>query len=105
MLKVTDSTFHAEVITSKIPVVVKFEAEWCHPCKAMKPLIDAMAKDLDGQVRFVIADVDDCRSSVAKYMVGQVPALVVFKDGCPVGIRIGLSPKAQIRSWIDSVLL
>ena len=57
-LNITDATFEEEVIKSDTPVLVDFWAEWCGPCKMIAPLVDELAEEFDGRVKFTKLDVD-----------------------------------------------
>ena len=61
-MEVTDSTFDQEVIKSDTPVLVDFWADWCAPCKMIAPLVDELAEEYDGQVKFAKLDVDSTRA-------------------------------------------
>ena len=67
-----------DLITSNIPVLVDFFAEWCGPCKAMKPILEGLKGE---KVRIVKVDVDKHKEIAAYYQIQSVPTLMIFKDG------------------------
>lgn len=101
MKSVTDSSFPADVLNTKGPIVIKFEARWCQPCKAMTPTLEAIEKDLAGKVTFLKADVEHCVAVTQRFKVGQVPALVAVKDGIVTSMKTGAAPKQEILKWVD----
>ncbi|WP_315729822.1 thioredoxin family protein [Bradyrhizobium sp. SZCCHNRI2010] len=104
MKSITDSTALAEIHGAKRPIVVKFEARWCNPCKAMKPLLDDIEKQLDGKVDFYVADVEQCMNTAQFYRVGQIPALVAIHNGDVMATRVGAASKAEMLQWIKTAL-
>ena len=72
---VSDADFEKEVLKSSEPVVVDFYAEWCGPCKAMSPALEAVANDLKGKVKVVKLDVDQNPSTTAKYDIRAMPTM------------------------------
>lgn len=70
-----------DLITSNIPVLVDFFAEWCGPCKAMKPILEALKGIKGEKVRIVKVDVDKHKEIAAYYQIQSVPTLMIFKDG------------------------
>src|SRR5262245_39787590 len=102
---VSDANFDAEVLQSSEPVVVDFFAEWCKPCKAMSPALEAVATDLKGKVKVVKLDVDQNPSTTAKYDIRAMPTLIVFKDGQVTNrITRALVQKQQLQAWISDAL-
>ena len=98
---VTDATFEAEVLKSTEPVVVDFFAEWCGPCKAMAPALDACATEMKGKVKVVKVDVDASPAITAKYAVRAMPTLMVFKGGAQVAVHTGaMVQKRALEDWI-----
>ncbi|WP_316207413.1 thioredoxin family protein [Bradyrhizobium sp. SZCCHNR3118] len=104
MKAITDSTAVADVMQASTPVVVKFEARWCQPCKAMTPTLEAIEKELEGKVTFFKADVEHCPSATQLFKVGQVPTLVAIKDGVVTSLKTGAAPKQEILKWLDLAL-
>jgi len=70
-----------QIINSGKPVLVDFFATWCGPCKAMSPIIESVAKDMQGNARILKIDVDKNTSIAAKYNIQAVPTLLIFKNG------------------------
>jgi thioredoxin len=102
---VSDADFEKEVLKSSEPVVVDFYAEWCGPCKAMSPALEAVATDLKGKVKVVKIDVDQNPTTAAKYDIRAMPTLLVFKDGAVVNQKVGaLVQKKQLADWINGAL-
>jgi thioredoxin 1 len=94
--EVTDANFEQEVLKSDIPVLVDFWAAWCGPCKALSPMLDEMAGEMEGQVKFTKLDVDNNRQTAEEYRIMNLPTLLVFKGGQVVDKHIGLAPKGVI---------
>ena len=80
MIAVTKETFEAEVLKSDVPVLVDFNAGWCGPCKAMKPILEEFAAANPG-VKFVAVDIDDQDELAEDHDVSSIPCLVLFKGG------------------------
>src|SRR5688572_27156729 len=93
---VTDATFEGEVMRSAGPVVVDMWAPWCAPCRMLSPVIDELASEMAGRVRFAKLNVDENPRTAARFDVSGIPLLVVFKDGREVDRMVGLQPKAEI---------
>ena len=101
-LSVSDANFDQEVLKSTEPVVVDFFAEWCGPCKAMAPALDAVATELKGKVKIAKLDVDQNPAVTQKYAIQAMPTMMIFKGGKKVAERVGaLTQKKQLQDWIN----
>ncbi len=103
-MAVTDSDFEQEVLEAETPVLVDFWAEWCAPCKMVAPVIDDLAQEYDGKIKFTKVDVDVNPQTAMKYGIRSIPTLLVFKGGSPVDQVVGAVPKAVIKKSLDSTL-
>src|SRR5687767_15156999 len=100
---VTDSTFSGEVLEADKPVLVDFTADWCPPCHALAPVLDAIAAERD-DLRIVKLDVDDNQQTAAEYQVRGLPTLVLFRDGREAARVIGAQPKARLLDALEPAL-
>src|SRR5262245_66395050 len=77
----TDANFDAEVLGSDQPVLVDFWAQWCPPCRALSPTIDALADQLAGRVKVGKVNTDENQGIAAKYGITSIPTVMVVRDG------------------------
>lgn len=104
VLTLTDANFDRDVLQSDQPVLVDFWATWCAPCKAIAPLIDAIAADYAGKVKVGKVNVDDNPATPGKYGVRGIPTIILFKDGKVVDQVVGAVPKSQLDALIAKAL-
>jgi thioredoxin 1 len=100
----TDGNFDSNVLKSGRPVLVDFWAEWCGPCRAMEPSINALATDYVGKVDVGKLNVDDNPSITMRYMVRGIPAIMLFKGGQMVDQIVGLVDKTALKQMVDKHL-
>ncbi|WP_116812334.1 thioredoxin family protein [Steroidobacter cummioxidans] len=101
---VTDASFNEQVLSAAGPVLLKFEADWCGPCQAMKPMIEDIARDYDGRLTVATMDVDANNQTPYRFGVRGVPTVMLFKGGEVVGQKVGLPRKAELTALLDSKL-
>jgi thioredoxin 1 len=92
----TDQNFQEEVLKSDLPVLVDFFAEWCGPCKMMGPVVDDLAKELEGKVKVGKLNVDENSETASKYGVMSIPTLIYFKGGEVSSTMLGFRSKEEV---------
>jgi thioredoxin 1 len=100
----TDDNFDTTVLQASTPVLVDFWAEWCGPCRALGPTIDALAGDYAGRVSVGKLNVDENPGITVKYMVRGIPTVMLFKGGQVVEQIVGLADKAEFKKALDKHL-
>jgi thioredoxin 1 len=92
----TDATFAADVLAGELPVLVDFTADWCPPCKMIKPVLERIATEESGRLRVVTLDVDENPETTRTYGVMGMPTLGLFVGGRLVASLVGARPQAAI---------
>ncbi|MBI5066839.1 MAG: thioredoxin [Deltaproteobacteria bacterium] len=100
VLEVDDASFGREVEQSAVPVLVDFTAEWCAPCRALEPTLEALARDLAGRVKVVRLDVGASQVTSERFGVRAMPTLLLFRGGKVVRQAVGALPRAHLERMI-----
>jgi thioredoxin 1 len=101
---VTNDTFTAEVLEADAPVLVDFTASWCPPCRAMDPILAAMAEDRD-DLKIVSVDVDSQQELAVRYGVLGMPTFMLFNAGTPIANLVGARPRKRLESELREALM
>jgi thioredoxin 1 len=98
--EVSDRSFEHDVLQAETPVVVDFWAPWCGPCRAVTPILEELAAEHEGRVRFVKVNIDDNPENAARYGVLSIPTAILFEAGEPRETVIGARPRSHFeRVW------
>jgi thioredoxin len=89
LIPVDDSTFEAEVIRSRLPVVVDFYADWCAPCRVVEPTLRELSSRLAGRVKFTKVNVDEASVVTRSYGIHAIPTYLFVEAGTERGREVG----------------
>ncbi|MBT4823915.1 thioredoxin [Candidatus Woesearchaeota archaeon] len=105
-MDVTDENFNENVIekSKETPVIVDFWAEWCHPCKVLKPILEKLEGEYAGKFVLAKVDVENGKETAGKYGVSGIPAVKMFKDGEIIADFVGSKPEDGVKAWLDENL-
>jgi thioredoxin len=95
VVEVGDAEFAAAVAQGV--VVVDVGAEWCPPCRAMKPVLEDLAQELAGQVKVVTVDAEKAAGVARQLNVQAMPTFLLFRDGVVAGRAVGAMGKRVLR--------
>jgi thioredoxin 1 len=101
VIEVSESNFESNVLKSSKPVLVDFGADWCGPCRAIGPTIEAIAEEYEGNADIYKMNVDDSYNIANQYGIKGIPTIILFKDGKEQERIVGAVPKAAISKLID----
>ena len=101
MVELTEDNFETEVILATIPVVVDFYAPWCGPCKVIAPLLEQLAGEFAGRLKFAKANVDEAPELAAGFEITGVPTLMLFRGGELVDQVVGFPGARQLKAWLN----
>ena len=99
----TDENFNQEALSSELPVLVDFYADWCGPCKMLAPVIETLATEFEGKVKIGKLNVDDAPNTAQTYGVMSIPTLLYIKNGEVVNKSVGVISKAEIERTLNNL--
>jgi thioredoxin 1 len=101
IIAISDASFEKDVLNADRPVLVKFEADWCGPCQAMKPMIKDLAEEYGEKLTIATLDIDQNNQTPYKFGVRGVPTVILFDKGKVVAQKVGLPRKADLAALIQ----
>ncbi len=99
----TDDNFDQEVLKSDMPVLVDFWAPWCGPCQMMSPVIEDLAKEMEGKAKVGKLNVDENPQKATEYGVMSIPTLKIFKNGEIVQEMTGVQTVEDLKAMLSNV--
>ena len=90
-----------EIIEENKLVIIDFWAEWCAPCKAIAPILDELAVELNEKLLIGKVNLDENQDLAMKYSIRSIPTILFFKDGELKDTKVGLSSKTDLISWVS----
>ena len=99
IVEVNKDNFDMEVLKCDKKVIADFNANWCGPCRMLKPIIEEIAESNDN-VKVVSINIDDEDELSEKYNISSIPCLVIFDKGKEIKRNVGLISKDEIEELI-----
>lgn len=101
-LKITKQNFETEVLNSELPVLLDFWAPWCGPCRMLSPVVEELAKEVEGRAKVGKVNVDEENELAAAFQVAAIPTLAVLRGGKVVATAMGYRSKEQLLSLLET---
>lgn len=90
-----------EIINGNVPVLVDFSAEWCGPCKMMKPILEDLHKRMGDKVRILKIDIDANPAIAEQLQIHSVPTLILYQNGKSLWRQSGVLQSSQLERIIS----
>lgn len=90
------------IVRGSVPVLVDFSAEWCGPCRMMKPVLEQLKKKMGNKIRILQIDVDRNSNLASKYNIRSVPTLMLFLDGVVKWSGVGVMTSEYLENVINN---
>jgi thioredoxin 1 len=100
----TSRNFVQEVRDATVPVLIDFWAEWCQPCKQIAPIVEQLAQEYAGRVKFAKVNIDDEPQIAGQLRIQSIPTLMIFFQGQVADMIVGAVGKEQLRSRLQRVV-
>jgi thioredoxin 1 len=101
IIELNETNFEPQVLQTAGPVLVDFYAPWCGPCKMLAPLLEQLAGELNGRVKFTKLNVDDAPELAGHYNITGVPTLLLFRDGKVFDRVVGMASPRSLKTWLE----
>ena len=96
---INQENFETKVIQSSTPVLLDFWAARCGPCIMLSPVVEELAQE-HPEISFGKVNVDEAPELAQRYQISAIPTLLLFKDGKPVDISVGVKSKAELENFL-----
>lgn len=91
-----------ELINSEKPTLIDFFAEWCGPCKTMKPILEELKQKVGDNAIIIKIDVDKNPAIANQFAIQSIPTLIIFKKGTIVWRQMGAVPASILEKQLQN---
>lgn len=99
IININKNNFDSEILNSSGKILVDFNADWCGPCRMLRPILEEISNDR-GDYKIASVNIDNEEELAMRYNISSIPCLILFKDGQEIKRSIGLRPKDEILSML-----
>ena len=99
VINVNENNFEAEVINANVPVLADFYADWCGPCRMLRPSLEAISEDRS-DVKVVAVNIDENPALADDFDISSIPCVILFQNGAEADRSIGLQPREALEALI-----
>ena len=93
-----------ELLSSELPLMIDFWAEWCGPCRMISPAVEELAAEYAGKINIGKCNVDEEAEITERFKIRNIPTLLFFKGGEMVDKHVGAATKAQLADKLNALL-
>jgi len=104
LIEVNDSNFQSEVMDSNLPALVDFWAPWCGPCRYIAPIVERIAPEYEGRMKFAKLNTDAAPMVANQFGIRAIPSLLIIKNGAVVGTQVGAVSEDQLKAFVEKNL-
>jgi thioredoxin 1 len=104
IMEATTANWDNEVLKAQGLVMIDFWAAWCGPCRMISPTVEELAKEYAGKIKVMKLNTDENSEIASRYKIMGIPTIMFFKDGAKLDHIVGVVPKQQLKTKIDSLV-
>ena len=98
----TDENFNKNIKESGKASIVQFSANWCAPCRTLRPIMEEISNEMAGKLNFFYMDIDSSPNTPTLFTIRGVPTLIIFdKNGEQKNLKVGNTSKSDVKSFIE----
>ena len=99
VINLTNLNFEDEVMRSDKPVLIDFFANWCGPCRMLRPTLEQISDERNDVIAAAV-NIDENPELADMFGITSIPCVILFKNGAEADRSIGLVPKESLEALL-----